>query len=42
MKFFATAEIEQKKNDAKWMNKATEVIRLKSRTRTNAPRKAGR
>jgi hypothetical protein len=29
MKFFLAAEIEQKKNDAKWMNKATEAIRLK-------------
>jgi len=29
MKFFLTAEIEQKKNDLKWMNKATELIRLK-------------
>ena len=29
MKFFLTAEIEQKKNDAKWMTKATELIRLK-------------
>ena len=29
MKFFLTVEIEQKKNDLKWMNKATELIRLK-------------
>ena len=29
MKFFLTAEIEQKKSDAKWMTKATELIRLK-------------
>ena len=29
MKFFFTAEIEQKKNDRKWMTKATERIRLK-------------
>jgi hypothetical protein len=29
MKFFFTADIEQKKNDRKWMNKATERIRLK-------------
>jgi hypothetical protein len=29
MKFFAAVEIEQKKNDAKWLNKASEVIRLK-------------
>jgi hypothetical protein len=29
MKFFFTADIEQKKNDRKWMNKATELIRLK-------------
>jgi hypothetical protein len=29
MKFFLTAEIEQKKNDPKWMTKASEVIRLK-------------
>ena len=29
MKFFLTAEIEQKKDDARWMNKATELIRLK-------------
>jgi hypothetical protein len=29
MKFFFTADIEQKKNDRKWMSKATELIRLK-------------
>jgi hypothetical protein len=29
MKFFFTADIEEKKNDRKWMNKATERIRLK-------------
>jgi len=29
MKFFLTAEIEQKKNDAKWMAKASEIVRLK-------------
>jgi hypothetical protein len=29
VKFFLTAEIEQKKGDARWMNKATELIRLK-------------
>jgi hypothetical protein len=29
MKFFAAVEIEQKKNDAKWLTKASEVIRLK-------------
>jgi len=29
VKYFLAAEIEQKKNDAKWMNKATEAIRLK-------------
>jgi hypothetical protein len=29
MKFFLTAEIEQKKIDAKWMAKASEVVRLK-------------
>ena len=29
MKFFFTADIEQKKNDRKWMAKATERIRLK-------------
>ena len=29
MKFFFTADIEQKKNNLKWMNKATELIRLK-------------
>jgi hypothetical protein len=29
MKFFLTVEIEQKKADAKWMTKASEVIRLK-------------
>jgi hypothetical protein len=29
VKFFLTAEIEQKKIDARWMNKATELIRLK-------------
>ena len=29
VKFFLTAEIEQKKADARWMNKATELIRLK-------------
>jgi hypothetical protein len=29
MKFFFTADIEQKKNDLKWMTKATELIRLK-------------
>jgi hypothetical protein len=29
MKFFAAVEIEQKKNDAKWLNKASEVVRLK-------------
>jgi hypothetical protein len=31
VKFFLTAEIEQKKDDARWMNKATELIRLKVR-----------
>jgi hypothetical protein len=31
VKFFLTAEIEQKKGDARWMNKATELIRLKVR-----------
>jgi hypothetical protein len=29
VKFFLAVEIEQKKNDLKWMNKATELIRLK-------------
>jgi hypothetical protein len=29
MKFFLTAEVEQKKNDAKWMTSACEAIRLK-------------
>ncbi len=29
MKFFLAAEIEQKKNDAQWMTRACEVIRLK-------------
>jgi hypothetical protein len=29
VKFFLTIEVEQKKNDAKWLNKATELIRLK-------------
>jgi hypothetical protein len=29
VKFFLTAEIEQKKGDARWMNKTTEIIRLK-------------
>ena len=29
MKFFAAVDIEQKRNDAKWLNKASEVIRLK-------------
>jgi len=29
MKFFLTAEIEQKKSDAKWMAKASEIVRLK-------------
>jgi hypothetical protein len=29
MKFFAAVEIEQVRNDAKWLNKATELIRLK-------------
>jgi hypothetical protein len=29
MKFFFTADIEEKKNDRKWMGKATELIRLK-------------
>ena len=29
MKFFAAVEIEQKKNDAKWMTKACEIVRLK-------------
>ena len=29
VKFFLTTEIEQKKGDARWMNKATELIRLK-------------
>ena len=29
VKFFLTIEVEQKKNDAKWMNKASEIIRLK-------------
>ena len=29
MKCFAAVDIEQKRNDAKWLNKASEVIRLK-------------
>jgi hypothetical protein len=29
MKFFLTAVIEQNKNDAKWMTKASEAVRLK-------------
>jgi hypothetical protein len=29
VKFFLTIEVEQKKADAKWMTKASEVIRLK-------------
>ena len=29
VKYFLTAEIEQRKGDARWMNKATELIRLK-------------
>ena len=29
VKFFLTVEIEQKKGDARWMNKATELIRVK-------------
>ena len=29
VKFFLTTEIEQKKGDARWMNKATVIIRLK-------------
>jgi hypothetical protein len=29
MKFFLAADVEQKKNDLKWMNKASELIRLK-------------
>jgi hypothetical protein len=29
VKFFLTVEIEQKKADARWLNKATELVRLK-------------
>jgi hypothetical protein len=29
VKFFLAIEIEQKKSDARWMNKASEIIRLK-------------
>lgn len=29
VKYFLTAEIEQKKGDARWLNKATELVRLK-------------
>lgn len=29
MKFFLTVEVEHKKGDAKWMTKASEIIRLK-------------
>ena len=29
VKYYLTTEIEQKKNDAKWMHKASEVIRQK-------------
>ncbi|MGA3269295.1 MAG: hypothetical protein ABSE16_21070 [Verrucomicrobiota bacterium] len=29
VKFFLAVEVEQKKNDLKWMTKATEIIRLK-------------
>jgi hypothetical protein len=29
VKFFLTVEIEQKKGDARWLNKATELVRLK-------------
>ena len=31
IKFFLTAEIEQKKGDARWLSKASEIIRLKIR-----------
>jgi hypothetical protein len=46
MKFFLTAEIEQKKGDARWMNKATKLIRLKvkdknERAAKNRARNAG-
>ena len=42
VKFFLTAEIEQKKGDARWMNKATELIRLKVKDKNERPQKAGR
>jgi hypothetical protein len=29
VKFFLTVEVEQKKGDARWLNKATELVRLK-------------
>ena len=31
IKYFLTAEIEQKKGDARWLSKASEIIRLKIR-----------
>ena len=43
VKFFLTAEIEQKKGDARWMNKATELIRLKVKDKNErAARNRGR
>ena len=43
VKFFLAAEIEQKKNDAKWMNKASERIRVKIKDKNDrAAKKRGR
>jgi hypothetical protein len=42
VKFFLAVEIEQKKNDAKWMNKASEFIRLKIKDKNDrAAKKRG-
>ena len=40
MKFFLTAEIEEKKGDARWLNKATELIRVKIKHKNEQAAKA--
>ena len=43
MKFFLTTDIEQKKADAKWLTKASEIIRLKWKEKNErAARNRGR
>ena len=40
VKSFLTAEIEQKKGDARWLNKATELVRLKVKDKNDRAAKS--